>query len=170
MNEAINRDSAFGYGHAIGAMIEERGLPYKDLSVAWNCWKLGIPYSVHVAIGTDIIHQHPACDGAHLGAATYTDFLKFTDAVCKLDKGVVLNIGSAVLMPEVFLKALSISRNLGHLTYDITAANFDMLPHYRPRVNVVERPTAEGGKGYNFQERHERTIPSLWMALTGVVH
>ncbi len=165
INEAINRDAEKGYGAAIGEMIEKRNLPFKELSIAWNCWKLKIPYTVHVAIGTDIIHQHPSCDGARLGLATYNDFLKLTDTLCSLDRGVVLNIGCAVIMPEVFLKALSITRNLGHPTHNITTANFDMLTHYRPRVNVVERPTAAGGKGYNFQEMHQRSIPSLWMAL-----
>lgn len=165
MNEAINRDAEQGYGKAVGTMIGERDLKYKELSLAWNCKENNIPYSVHVAIGSDIIHQHPACNGARLGLASYNDFLKFTDTVCKLDGGVVLNVGSAVIMPEVFLKAISMSRNLGYKTFDITTANFDMIDHYRPRVNVVERPTANGGKGFNFKERHERSVPSLWQRL-----
>lgn len=168
INEAINQDAEKGYGCAVGKMIDQRALPCKELSIAWNCFRLKIPYTAHVSIGADIIHQHPACKGDRLGLASYTDFLKFTDTVCNLDQGVCLNIGCAVMMPEVFLKALSISRNLGYRTFDITTANFDMLAHYRPRVNVVERPTAHGGKGFNFIERHERSIPSLWMGLVGV--
>src|SRR3989344_1243290 len=165
MNQAINRNAEKGYGSAIGTMIEEKNLPYKKLSLAYNCLKLKIPYTVHVAIGTDIIHQHPSCDGARIGLATFNDFMKFTDTVCNLDKGVVLNICSAVIMPEVFLKALSISRNLGYKTHNITTANFDMLAHYRPKVNIVERPTAHGGIGFDFREKHEHSIPSLYSAL-----
>ena len=165
INEAINRDAEQGYGYSVGKMMDEKNLEYKELSIAWNCYRLKIPYTAHISIGADIIHQHPACKGDRLGLATYTDFLRFTETVCSLDQGVCLNVGCAVMMPEVFLKALSISRNLGHQTYNLTTANFDMLAHYRPRMNVVERPTAHGGKGFNFIEKHERSIPSLWMGL-----
>lgn len=170
INEAINKDAEKGYGFAHGKMIEDRNLPLKEISVSHKCFKKGIPYTVHASIGADIIHQHTVCDGARLGLATYNDFLKFTDTVCHLGGdgspgGVVLNVGCAVMMPEVFLKALSISRNLGTKNFNITTANFDMIDHYRPRVNVVERPTADGGKGFFFKEKHERSIPSLWMGL-----
>lgn len=166
INEAVNSDAEKGYGAAVGKMVGERNLKFKDLSVSWNCARLKVPYTVHVAIGTDIVHQHPSCDGARQGLATYNDFLKFTDAVCNLDQGVVLNFGCAVIMPEVFLKSLAIARNLGYPTFNVTTANFDQLLHYRPRLNVVERPTAHGGRGFNFKELHQRSIPSLWTALT----
>lgn len=165
INHSIDKDPKSGYGAAVGKMIEDKNLPNKSISLAWNARRLNIPYTVHVAIGTDIIHQHPSCDGAKLGLATYNDFLAFADSVSKLDGGVVLNIGSAVIMPEVFLKALSMARNIKSPTFNITTANFDMIDHYRTRVNVVERPTAHGGKGFNFTARHEISIPSLWMGL-----
>ena len=127
----------------------------------YNAYKLDIPVTVHVAIGTDIIHQHPSCDGAAIGKTTYEDFKLFVESVSKLEDGVVLNIGCAVILPEIFLKALTIARNLGCKVEKITAANLDMIDHYRPRENVVKRPTSLGGKGFIIIERHEKTIPTL---------
>ena len=127
----------------------------------YNAYKLKIPATIHVAIGTDIIHQHPSCDGAALGQTSYHDFKIFAESVSKLEGGVILNVGCAVILPEVFLKALTIVRNLGYKVEKITSANFDMINHYRPRENVVQRPTSLGGKGFTIIERHEKTIPTL---------
>lgn len=164
MNDAIKEGAAegIGYGKAIGRKIEQLSNKYKDYSVLWNACKLNIPATVHVAIGTDIIHQHPSCDGSALGKASYDDFKIFTESISKLEEGVCINIGCAVIMPEVFLKALSISRNLGCKTDKITTANLDQIDHYRPRENVVKRPTSLGGKGYVIIGKHQRTIPTLY--------
>ena len=148
-------------GYSIGKKINELDLPNKEYSILYNAYKLNIPVTVHVAIGTDIIHQHPSCDGAAVGKTSYHDFKIFAESVSKLEEGVILNIGCAVILPEVFLKALTIARNLGYKVEKITAANFDMSNHYRPRENVVTRPTSLGGRGFIIIERHEKTIPTL---------
>jgi len=151
-----------GYGESVGRMINERELPYRSESLQALCVERGIPVTVHVAIGTDITHQHPSADGAVLGAASYTDFRIFTSVVSELgDGGVYLNIGSAVLLPEVFLKALSIAQNLGHHVDHFTTANFDMQQHYRPLTNVVKRPTSGQSRGYTVTGHHEIMIPLL---------
>lgn len=161
MNEAL-KSSKEGYGKTIGKLIHDSNFKYKEYSILNTCYELNTPVTVHVAIGTDIIHQHPSCDGEALGRATYKDFKIFVDSVTKLEQGVIVNVGSAVLLPEVFLKALSIARNLEYKVADFTAANMDMKDNYRPRVNVVERPTAIAGKGYFIKGKHERTIPTLY--------
>ena len=163
LNEAIKEGAKNnrGLGYSIGKKIDDLNLPNRNYSILYNAYKLGIPVTVHVAIGTDIIHQHPSCDGEAIGKTTYQDFKIFVESVSKLENGVVLNVGSAVILPEVFLKALTIARNLGCKVENITAANFDMIDHYRPRENVVQRPTSLGGKGFIIIERHEKTIPSL---------
>ncbi|MBI2653422.1 hypothetical protein HYX02_01285 [Candidatus Woesearchaeota archaeon] len=163
LNEAIKEGAKnnFGMGYAIGKKINDLNLPHKESSILYNAYKLNIPVTVHVAIGTDIIHQHPSCDGASVGKTTYQDFRIFTESVSKLEDGVVLNIGCAVILPEVFLKALTIARNLDYKVKNLTAANLDMIDHYRPRENVVKRPTSLGGKGFIIIERHEKTIPTL---------
>ncbi len=163
LNQAIKEGAKnnYGMGYAIGKKINSLNLPNKEYSVLYNAYKLNIPATVHVAIGTDIIHQHPSCDGAAIGKTSYYDFKIFTESVSKLENGVILNIGSAVILPEVFLKALSIVRNLGYKVENIITANFDMIDHYRPRENVVQRPTSLGGKGYIIIEKHEKTIPSI---------
>jgi len=151
-----------GYGESVGRMILERELPYRSDSLQALCVERGIPLTVHVAIGTDITHQHPSADGAVLGAASYTDFRILTAVVSELgDGGVYLNIGSAVLLPEVFLKALSIAQNLGHHVDHFTTANFDMQQHYRPLTNVVKRPTSGQSRGYTVTGHHEIMIPLL---------
>ena len=163
LNEAI-KDGAknnLGMGYSIGKKINELNLPNKEYSILYNAYKLNIPATVHVAIGTDIIHQHPSCDGAAIGKTSYQDFRIFAESVSKLEEGVILNIGCAVILPEVFLKALTIARNLGYKVKKITAANFDMNNHYRPRENVVTRPTSLGGRGFIIIERHEKTVPTL---------
>ena len=163
LNDAIKEGAKnnLGMGYAIGKKISDLNLPNKEYSILCNAYKLNIPATVHVAIGTDIIHQHPSCDGAAVGKTTYHDFKIFAESVSKLEDGCILNIGCAVILPEVFLKALTIARNLGFKVEKITAANFDMIDHYRPRENVVHRPTSLGGKGFSIIEKHEKTIPTL---------
>ncbi|MEK6891673.1 MAG: hypothetical protein AABX25_00670 [Nanoarchaeota archaeon] len=163
LNDAIKKGAKnnLGYGYSIGKKINDLNLKNKEYSILYNAYKLNIPVTVHVAIGTDIIHQHPSCDGAAIGKTSYKDFKIFAESVSKLEEGVILNIGSAVILPEVFLKALTVARNLGFKVKNITAANFDMNNHYRPRENVVTRPTSLGGTGFTIIEKHEKTIPTL---------
>lgn len=151
-----------GYGEALGRFIVENNNPHREFSLLAACFEKGIPATVHVAVGTDIIHQHPAADGAVLGQATFTDFRLFTSVVATLGNGgVFINIGSAVIMPEVFLKALSIAQNLGFHVDHFTTANFDMQQHYRPLQNVVKRPTAGDSRGLTITGHHEIMIPLL---------
>jgi len=160
IGEAVERD--IGAGRAIGQVIKEEKLPFKNLSLLYNCVKEDIPATVHIAIGTDIIHQHPSCDGANLGEASLRDFHSFIEVVSGLgDGGVVLNIGSSVILPEVFLKAVNVARNLGSKIKNFTACNFDMIYHYRPYHNVVKRPIRSGGAGYTIIGQHEILIPLL---------
>ena len=164
INRAIKAGVAdgIGYGEALGRFIVGNDNPYRSSSLLATCFDKGIPATVHVAIGTDIIHQHPDCDGATLGQATFTDFRLFTSVVSTLgDGGVFLNIGSAVIMPEVFLKALSIAQNMGFHVDHFTTANFDMTQHYRPLQNVVKRPTAGDSRGLTLTGHHEIMIPLL---------
>lgn len=151
-----------GYGEALGRFIVENANPHREFSLLATCYNKGIPATVHVAIGTDIIHQHPEADGAVLGQASFTDFCLFTKVVSGLgDGGVFINIGSAVIMPEVFLKALSIAQNMGFHVDGFTTANFDMTQHYRPLQNVVKRPTAGDSRGLTITGHHEIMIPLL---------
>lgn len=159
INDIVN-ESHSGFGESVGKYVEDN-LEYKKFSILANAYRLGIPATVHVAIGTDIIHQHPNFNGASTGRASYKDFRILASSVSDLQHGVILNIGSAVILPEVFLKTLSIVKNLGYRVTEFTAANLDMIDHYRPRVNVVERPTSAGGRGFIVIERHEKTIPYL---------
>jgi len=154
-----------GYGFAVGKKIDELNCKYKEYSIFWNAYKLNIPISVHVAIGTDTIHCHPKCDGAAIGKTSYNDFKLLTESVSKLEGGVAINIGSAVILPEVFSKTLNTARNLGFNVKNITTINYDFINHYRPRVNVVERPTQNSGKGYNIIEKHQIAIPNLYKKL-----
>ncbi len=131
--------------------------------------QLEVPVTVHVAMGTDIIHIHPSVDGGAIGKAGHYDFRVFCRLVSELEGGVYLNVGSAVLLPEVFLKALTVARNLGHQVKRFTTANFDFIRHYRPATNVVHRPTLEGGKGFNFTGHHELMVPLLAAALIDAV-
>jgi hypothetical protein len=154
--------AGIGYGEAVGNYILRRNNPFRQWSLLALCAELGIPATVHAAVGTDIIHQHPAADGAILGEASHTDFRLLTSIVAALGNGgVYLNVGSAVLLPEVFLKALSIAQNLGHHVDDFTTANFDMVQHYRPLQNVVKRPTAGKSRGVTLTGHHEIMIPLL---------
>jgi hypothetical protein len=165
MNAALadGVQQGIGAGRALGEAIVKGTFKRKDLSLLHTGVLENIPITVHIAIGTDIIHQHPTADGAFLGEATYLDFQKFTSVVAQLEGGVLLNIGSAVILPEVFLKALTIARNLGHTVDHFTTATFDMNRHYRPTENVVKRPTHKGGKGYYITGHHELLVP-LWAA------
>lgn len=165
MNAALADGVAqgIGAGRALGETIVKGAFPQKNLSLLHTGVVSNLPVTVHIAIGTDIIHQHPAADGAVLGEATHLDFQKFAAVVAQLEGGVVLNIGSAVIMPEVFLKALTIARNLGHTVDHFTTATFDMNRHYRPTENVVRRPTHKGGHGYYVIGHHELMVP-LWAA------
>jgi hypothetical protein len=152
-----------GAGRALGEAIVKGPFKQKDLSILHQGVLSNAPVTVHIAIGTDIIHQHPTTEGSVLGEASYFDFQKFAAVVAKLNGGVVLNIGSAVIMPEVFLKALTIARNLGNAVDNFTTVNFDMIRHYRPTENVVRRPTHKGGRGYYIVGHHELLVP-LWAA------
>jgi hypothetical protein len=164
INRALKKGVAegLGYGESVGRFIIDNNNPHRDLSLLATCVERGIPVTVHAAIGTDIIHQHPEADGAVIGAASFTDFRLLTSVVADLgDGGVFLNIGSAVILPEVFLKALSVAQNLGNHVDRFTTANFDMQQHYRPLQNVVRRPTSGAGKGYTITGHHEIMLPLL---------
>jgi hypothetical protein len=165
INEAIKRGVAdnCGVGEAIGRALVEMKPQYADYSILHAAYVLKIPVTVHVTIGTDIIHIHPQADGAAIGEATYRDFLLFASMVKEMDGGgVYLNIGSAVTLPEIFLKAVTVVRNLGHSLQDFTTANFDFIQHYRPMTNVVRRPVAGGaGRGFHITGHHELMIPLL---------
>lgn len=167
MNSAIiaGCKSSLGMGESLGRKLVDIKAKYMHVSVLAEGFKLSLPITVHVAIGTDIIHQHPTANGAAIGETSFIDFRKFVSEVSELDGGVLLNIGSAVIMPEVFLKALSIARNLGNNVVNFTTANFDMFQHYRPNENVVKRPTNMGGKGYSITGHHEIMIPLLASAV-----
>ncbi len=150
-----------GMGAAVGRALAEGDYPEQHRSLLATAYRLGIPVTVHVAIGTDIHHMHPSADGAALGATSLRDFETLTGLVATLEGGVHLNVGSAVILPEVFLKALSLARNLGHRVRRITTVNLDFLRQYRPTVNVVERPTRLGGRGLSLIGPHELLLPLL---------
>jgi len=151
-----------GLGYAVAKKIAEENLPNRNLSLLYNAYKYKVPVCVFVGIGTDIIHQHPSFNAPLTAEGSLRDFHTLTDQISGLDKGgVVLNFGSAVILPEVFLKALNLARNLGKKVKDFTAANFDMIYHYRPQQNVVSRPTSGGGRGYYIIGHHEIMLPLL---------
>lgn len=151
-----------GYGEALAIELKAQKAKYLKHSILFNAYKLNLPITVHAAIGTDITHQQPNVNGAAIGELSYFDFKILCDVISKLGNGgVVANIGSNVIMPEVFLKTLTVSRNLGNNVFNFTTANFDFIQHYRPRVNVVQRPTQDGGKGFQFTGHHEIMIPLL---------
>ena len=181
MNEAIRRgaEENLGYGEALGAYIDRHPekFPHREDCILWQAYRLDVPATYHIALGTDIIHQHPACDMALIGKCSGIDFKKMAYSVSQLDGGVFLNFGSAVIGPEVFLKTLSIARNLGYPTFHITTANFDLIRlgdyrckigyedpnyYYRPRKNIVNRPTCKGGMGWHFEGDHQITIPTIY--------
>jgi len=169
INGAINKGvrEGMGIGRSVGEMILKERLPLRDKSILAAGIKYHVPVSVHVAIGTDIIHQHPSCNGAAVGEGSLIDFRNLVYSVIKLNNGgVAVNFGSAIILPEVFLKALNIARNLGHKVKNFTAANFDMIAHYRPQQNVLKRPTDNSGLGYNIIGHHEIMIPLLAQMIT----
>lgn len=155
-----------GLGVAVGEAILAEGAPHADMSLLATAARLGVPVSVHVAIGTDIIHMHPEMDGAATGALSYSDFKLFSGIVRTLDHGVFINLGSAVIIPEVFLKAVSVAKNLGGSLEGLTAINMDFQRQYRPQTNVVTRPTLGGGTGLTLLGHHEIMFPLLMAAVT----
>lgn len=170
MNTAITEGArdVLGMGEALGRRLEKLARPeFAPHSIVASAYQANIPVTVHVAVGTDTPHTHPAADGPAIGAATHHDFQLLCSLVRGLnDGGVYLNLGSAVVLPEVFLKAVSVVRNLGYPLANFTTVNFDFLQHYRPKLNVVERPHAKsGGRGFAVTGHHELMIPLLAAAL-----
>lgn len=182
MNEAIKKGAelGMGYGESLAVYIDQHPeiFPNRDDCVLYQAYLNNVPATYHIALGTDIIHQHPSCSMGAIGAASGVDFKRYSYTVSKLDKGVFLNFGSSVIGPEVFLKALSIARNLGHETFDITTANFDLIDlgdyrkkltyedpeyYYRPRKNIVNRPVSKGGTGYHFCMDHRVSVPNIYI-------
>jgi hypothetical protein len=168
LNRAIiaGEREGLGLGAAVGRHIATRRARHVDVSVLAAAWRLGLPATVHVALGTDIIHMHPACDPGAVGRATHLDFRILAGEVAQLGGGgVYLNVGSAVLLPEIFLKAVTLARNLGHELRDFATANLDFIQSYRPSTNVVQRPTRGVGRGYSLTGHHEILVPLLAAAL-----
>ena len=189
MNRAIRlgAEKGQGYGEALAEYAEANPelFPYREDCVFWNLYRMDIPVTYHIALGTDIIHQSPTCDMADIGRCSGIDFKRYCYSVSRMDEGVFLNFGSAVIGAEVFLKALSIARNLGYPTYHITTANFDLRDlgdfrrkigyddpdyYYRPRKNIVNRPVSRGGWGSHFVGDHAVTIPALYDRLKEYGH
>ena len=180
-SEAATED--IGLGEAAGRAISE--FPHSDISILASGYRLGIPVTVHVAIGQDIVHQHPNCDGAAVGAATYTDFLVFANSISKLEGGVLLNVGTAVAGPEIYLKALSMARNaarqerrkIAHFTtavFDLASLPDDLSReapktehsyYYRPWKTILLRTVADGGESFYIRGHHLQTVPNLWQAI-----
>ncbi len=167
VNAAIKKGVKKGYGagKAIGEYINKEKFPFREKSLFANAFSLDIPITVHIAIGTDIVHMHPQADGAAIGKASMTDFRLFASVVSDLEGGVYINLGSAVVLPEVFLKALNIARNLGSKVEHITTVNMDFIQHYRPRENVLKRPTSLNGRNYALTGHHEIMFPLLAAAV-----
>ncbi len=168
LNQAITEGAGrgLGLGQAVGAYLAGAGAPHAHLSVTAEAARLGIPITAHVALGTDIIHMHPAASGAAIGDASLRDFRYFVSNVARLNGGVYLNCGSAVVLPEVFLKAVALARNRGIPLTGLTTVNLDFMRLYRPQTNVVLRPPAgTGGRGYSLVGHHEIMIPLLAAAL-----
>lgn len=167
LNQAIVDGVAegLGLGQSVGKYLNTLRPAFAQISVVAAAWRLQIPVTAHVAIGTDIIHMHPQASGAAIGEASLRDFRYFASTVARLENGVYLNCGSAVVLPEVFLKAVAIARNDGRSLDGLTTVNLDFLRHYRPLTNVVTRPTAGTGRGYSLTGHHELLIPLLAAAL-----
>lgn len=154
-----------GFGASVGKAVAASRAPHRRRSLLASAWRTGVPLTVHVCIGADIIHMHPEADGALMGEGSLRDFRTFCALVSRLQDGVYLNVGSAVILPEVFLKAVSVARNLGHPLSRMTTVNMDFVRLYRPSRNVVERPTQGGGKGYHLIGPHEILFPLLMAAV-----
>ena len=177
-----------GFGEGVGRWIDRNDFPYKETSLFYHAYKLQVPATVHVGIGCDIIHEHPNCDGAAFGAASYTDFLIYTASIQELEGGVFLNFGSGVIGPEVYLKAISMARNVAHQTGQriahFTTAVFDLLPlegkdvhaeppkcdpryYFRPWKTILARTVSDGGESFYVQGEHRATVPNLAKRLIG---
>jgi hypothetical protein len=154
-----------GFGASVGRAIAASGARFRGKSLLAAAYRLGVPATVHVAVGADVVHMHPEADGAAIGEGSMRDFRTFCALVAGMEGGVYLNVGSAVILPEVFLKAVSVARNLGHPLRRITTVNMDFQRHYRPDVNVVSRPVQAGGKGYHLIGPHEILFPLLMAAV-----
>jgi hypothetical protein len=167
LNGAIEAaaQQARGLGQTVAAMLASLNPAHAELSVAVAAHRLSIPLTVHVAVGTDVIHMHPAASGAALGDASLRDFRYFASSISKLAGGVYLNCGSAVVLPEVFLKAVALAKNRGLALEQLTTVNIDFMRQYRPHTNVVTRPVAGTGHGYSLIGHHEILIPLLAAAL-----
>jgi hypothetical protein len=168
INRAVNRVLELpdrGMGSLLGEHLVTSAAPHRQYSLLAAGHRLDIPVTVHVAIGTDIVHMHPSANGAALGQATFNDFRLLASVVAGLSGGVYLNVGSAVVLPEVFLKAFTVAQNLGAGLHDFVTVNLDMLMHYRPGENVVRRPPSVGGRGYSLIGRHEIMLPLLAQAV-----
>lgn len=154
-----------GFGAAIGEYLHKKAFRYTDRSIFCAGYDLGVPITVHVALGTDIVHMHPQADGAAIGKASLDDFRLLVSVISDMEGGVYINLGSAVILPEVFLKALNVARNLGSKVEEITTVNMDFVQHYRPRENVLKRPTSMKGRGYALTGHHEIMFPLLAAAV-----
>jgi len=167
VNSAINIGVSKGYGigKSVGEYISKSRLKFREKSLFFQAYQLNIPVTVHVAIGTDIIHMHPEADGAAIGKGSMDDFRLLASIVADLEGGVYINLGSAVVLPEVFLKALNIARNLGNMVNKITTVNMDFIQHYRPRENVLRRPTMNCGQNFALTGHHEIMFPLLSAAV-----
>jgi len=165
--KAIERSKAkdAGLGEAISTLLADDSPKHVSYSLFKCCHDMNIPVTVHLAFGTDTISQHPGFNGAVMGALTHNDFLILSESLKNLMGGAVVNFGSAVILPEVFLKALTVSRNIHGKIDNFFAANFDMIQHYRPNINVVSRPVADAGKGFSFTGHHELMLPILAAAI-----
>lgn len=150
-----------GMGECLGRSLVEASAPYREASLLAAAYQAAVPFTVHVSLGGDILHQHPGADGATLGELSLRDFRILAATLEGISKGVVVNLGSAVVMPEVFLKALTVARNLGAPAVDFTTANLDMIQHYRPTENVLRRPTQSSGRGLALTGHHEILVPLL---------
>ena len=157
--------AGLGLGRAVGDAIEAARLPHRRTSILAAAARAGVPVTVHVAVGTDIVHMHPDADGAAIGEGSMRDFRQLAAVVGRLERGVYMNLGSAVVLPEVFVKALNLARNLGHRVRHLTTIDMDFQRHYRPAVNVIARPTAMGGRGIQLTGHHEIMFPLLWAAV-----
>ena len=167
LNLAISHgaQNGLGLGTSVGAMLVKEKFSFNHHSLLARAFERNIPVTVHVAMGTDIIHFHPLAKGADIGKTSHLDFRIFCRLVSELEDGVLINLGSAVILPEVFLKALSVARNLGHSVKNITTVNMDFIRQYRPMTNVVNRPTLDGGKGFSLVGHHEIMFPLLAAAV-----
>ena len=167
VNLAINKGvkKGYGIGRSVGEYISKGKYSFREKSIFCQTYELGIPITVHVAIGTDIIHMHPEADGAALGKGSMDDFRLLASVIADLEGGVYINLGSAVILPEVFLKALNIARNLGNKVEKVTTVNMDFIQHYRPRENVLRRPTINCGQNFALTGHHEIMFPLLAAAV-----